>query len=243
MRSSERPLAELPRPLLFAFVLAFGVQVLMHQSNVTKASKEYRPLGKPFDAQVYARLSIGSRRLLSYLLSIRLQLHDNQAGRHVRYDQIDYLVLIEWLSQISQLNRQSEYPMMLASRIYTQTQDKPRLRSLLVFIDDQFAGQPQLHWRRQAEAILMAKHKLGDLELALEMAKRLADQPDTVQMPHWARDMHFLLLSDLNEFEAAILVVQALLKSGSITDPDELRYLKSKLSDFQQKLSETKQNR
>jgi len=112
---------------------------------------------------------------------------------------------------------------------------------LLEFIDDQFTARPQLHWRRQAEATVIAKHQLGDLELALEMAKKLAGQPDSIQMPHWARDMQFLLLGDLNEFETAMLIIQALLQSGSITDPDELRFLKIKLLYFQQKLSELKQ--
>ena len=241
MRTGERSVAGLPLPLLAGFVLAFIAQLLMHQFSVTQASREYRPLSKPFDAPVYAGLSLGSHRLMSYLLSIRLQLHDNQAGRHVRYDRINYHLLIEWLDQISQLNRHSEYPMMLASRIYSQTQDKSRLRNLLEFIDDQFTARPQLHWRRQAEATVIAKHQLGDLELALEMAKKLAGQPDSIQMPHWARDMQFLLLGDLNEFETAMLIIQALLQSGSITDPDELRFLKIKLLYFQQKLSELKQ--
>ena len=80
-----------------------------------------------------------------------------------------------------------------------------------------------------------------DLELALRLAGKLADQPAGVQMPQWARDFEFLLLAELNELEAAIAIIQALLQSGSITDSDELRFLEQKLSDFQQELFDSRQ--
>ena len=184
---------------------------------------------------------MGSQQLLSYLLAIRLQLHDNQAGKHVRYSQLDYERLVNWLDQIYQLNTQSEYPMMLASRVYSQTRDKTRLRIMLEYIDRTFMQNPQLHWRRLAEASVIAKHELGDLQLALEMAEKLSNQPASVKMPSWARDMQFILLGDMNEFETAITIIVALLQSDAVNDPDEVRFLKEKLLYFQQKLSELQQ--
>ena len=184
---------------------------------------------------------MGSQQLLSYLLAIRLQLHDNQAGKHVRYSQLDYERLVNWLDQIYQLNTQSEYPMMLASRVYSQTRDKTRLRIMLEYIDRTFMQNPQLHWRRLAEASVIAKHELGDLQLALQMAEKLSSQPASVKMPSWARDMQFILLGDMNEFETAITIIVALLQSEAVNDPDEARFLKEKLLYFQQKLSELQQ--
>ncbi|MEE8366245.1 MAG: hypothetical protein V3R76_10690 [Gammaproteobacteria bacterium] len=185
---------------------------------------------------------MGSEHLFSYLLAIRLQLHDNQAGKHIRYRKIDYSRLVNWLEQIHRLNRQSEYPMMLASRVYSQTRDKERLRIILDYIDRGFITNPQLHWRHQAEATVIAKHQLGDLELALKMAQKLSDQPASVAMPRWARDMQFLLLGDLNEFETALVIITALLQSDAINDPDEKIFLQEKLLHFQRKLSELQQN-
>ena len=91
------------------------------------------------------------------------------------------------------------------------------------------------------EASLIAKHQLEDLPLALGLAEKLAIQPDTVVMPPWARDMRFLLLAKMNEFESAIAIIQALLVSQAVHDPDEERFLREKLSDFQQKLFESQQ--
>jgi len=184
---------------------------------------------------------MGSEKLFSYLLVIRLQLHDNQAGKHVRYSRLDYERLVDWLDQIYQLNTQSEYPTMLASRVFSQTRDKDRLKIILGFIDRTFMQNPQLHWRRLAEASVIAKHKLGDLQLALQMAEKLSSQPASVVMPRWARDMQFILLGDMNEFETAITIIVALLQSEAVIDPDEARFLQGKLLYFQQKLSEFQQ--
>ena len=185
---------------------------------------------------------MGSQQLASYLLAIRLQLHDNQAGKHIRYSQLDYKRLVNWLDQIYLLNKRSEYPMILASRVYSQTRDKARLRIILEFINRTFMLNPQLHWRRLAEASVIAKHQLGDIPLALQMAEKLTSQPPSVKMPHWARDIQFILLGDMNEFEAAIAIIVALLQSEAVNDPDEARYLQEKLLDFQHKLSELRHN-
>lgn len=238
MRRGERSILEVPWPLLAGFILVLGVQLISHNYSVSDQSERYRPLARPFDATIYQGLAMGSEQLFSYLLAIRLQLHDNQSGRHIRYRYIDYYLLINWLDEIHQLNPRSEYPMMLASRVYSQTKDKQRLRLILNYIDRAFMAEPQLHWRHQAEATVIAKHQLDDLELALQMAQRLADLPQSILMPRWARDMQFLLLGELNEFESALVIIDALLKSDAVNDPDEKRFLQEKLLLFQHKLSE-----
>jgi hypothetical protein len=242
VRRSERPISSLPAILLIGFALLLAAQVYTHHVGRQQLETRYRPLGKPFGGEIYREMSMGSEQLMGYLLAIRLQLHDNQIGRHFRYSLIDYDLLIDWLEQISETSPGTEYPMLLASRIYTLTNDLGRLYKILGFVERRFDDNPQLHWRRLAEACVIAKHGAEDLELALRLARKLAAQPASVEMPQWARDFEFLLLADLNEFESAIAIIQALLQSGSIKDPDEKYFLEEKLSDFQQKLFESQQS-
>lgn len=241
MRRGERPVLGLPRPLLFGLLLLLMVQLWYHRLDQQRFETIYQPLGKPLSARAYRHAAMGSEQLLGYLLAIRLQLHDNQAGQHFRYSLIDYQVLIEWLDRITEVSPGTEYPMLLASRVYTSTGDQARLRAILGFIQRRFDDDPQLHWRRLAEASVIAKHKLQDLELALAMAEKLAQQPASVDMPNWARDFEFLLLAELNELESAIAMIQALLQTDAVHDPDEKRFLQGKLLDFQQKLFESRQ--
>lgn len=241
MRRGERPVLGLPRLLLFGFLLLLAVQLWYHRLDQQRFETGYQALGKPLSARAYRHAAMGSEQLLGYLLAIRLQLHDNQAGQHFRYSLVDYEVLIEWLDRITEVSPGTEYPMLLASRVYTSTDDQARLRAILGFIQRRFDDAPQLHWRRLAEASVIAKHKLQDLELALAMAEKLAQQPASVEMPNWARDFEFLLLAELNELESAIAMIQALLQTDAIHDPDEKRFLEGKLLDFQQKLFESRQ--
>lgn len=242
MRRGERPMLLLPHPLLLGFLVFFAVQLIYHHVGRLQFEANYRPLSKPMSAAAYRGAAMGSEQLLGYLLAIRLQLHDNQAGQHFRYSLIDYDLLVDWLDHISDIYPDTEYPMLLASRIYAQTGNHERLRKILGFIERRFDDNPQLHWRRLAEASLLAKHKLDDLELALRLAEKISAQPAEVEMPRWARDFQFLLLADLNELESAIAIIQALLQTGSITDPDEMLFLEGKLLDFQQKLFESQQS-
>jgi len=242
MRRAERPLQQLPVPLIWGFMLVLLSQLLFHHFSPAQREFRYQPLSNPLGASTYRGIAMGSEKLMGYLLAIRLQLHDSQAGRYFSYNRIEYTVLVEWLEQITSINPVSEYPMLLASRVYSQTRDKSRLRLILEFIERNFDHNPQLHWRRLAEASVIAKHQLGDLKLALRMAEKLALQPASTVMPHWARDIRFLLLAELNELESAIAIIEALLQSNAVTDSNEKRFLKDKLSKFQQELFESRQS-
>jgi hypothetical protein len=241
MKRAERPFNSLPRPLAVCFLVTLVVQIWTVQGALSAGEFVYKPLAEPFASSTYRVASMGSDRLLSYLLAIRLQLHDNQSGKHIRYEQLDYQKLTHWLNQITALNPHSEYPAMLASRVYSQTSDKQNMRLMIDFIQASFTREPQLHWRRMTEATILAKHKLGDLSLALSLAEQLTTQTLNVVMPQWARDMQFILLGELNEFEAGIAIIVAMLESGSLENADERRFLRVKLLEFQQKLLESQQ--
>jgi hypothetical protein len=111
---------------------------------------------------------------------------------------------------------------------------------MVEFIDTLFDKNPQQHWRRLTEACLLAKHQLEDLDLALRLAKKLADLPGDIKLPYWARDLKLVLLDNLGQLESAQLLILSMLKSGEIKDPDEKRFLKFRLLRIQQQLSKNK---
>jgi hypothetical protein len=241
MKRAERPFRALPLSLVLFFFVTLAMQIGIFQLSMFKSELEYKPLAEPFVSSTYRISAMGSDRLMSYLLAIRLQLHDNQSGKHIRYEQLDYKKLVSWLDQIDRLNIHSGYTAMLASRVYSQTADKKNIRLMIDFIQRSFVQNPQLNWRRMTEATILAKHKLDDLELALSLAAQLTKQPIEVVMPQWARDMKFLILGEMNEFEAGIAIIVMLLESDSVDEIDEQRFLEGKLLDFQQKLLESQQ--
>ncbi len=237
---SERPWKELPTGLwlflIAALLLQLGSQVWVHGATESR----FRSIEAPHDADSYRALSLGSDRLWSYLLLIRLQLHDAQKGRFVSYRALDYGRLADWLLALQRMNPDSDYPAFLAARVYGQIDDPERARQMVEVIRRIFAQNPQRYWRRMTEAVLIAKYRAKDLPLALELADALYRQPKTVSLPRWARDMKLIVLDEMGEDEAALRLIGSLLNSGEITDPDEKRFLLDRMSKLQQELSNTR---
>jgi hypothetical protein len=240
MHGSIRKLNQLPRLIIVGLLVSALTQIAYHRESHGSLVDRYKQLTEPASVGFYRAVSLGSDRLLSYLLLLNVQLHDNQKGRHRNYLNIDYDTLSRWLLRLYELNPKSDYPAFLASRVYSNVADKSRIRKMVEFIDTLFDKNPQQHWRRLTEACLLAKHQLEDLDLALRLAKKLADLPGDIKLPYWARDLKLVLLDNLGQLESAQLLILSMLKSGEIKDPDEKRFLKFRLLRIQQQLSKNK---
>ncbi len=227
-------------PLLILCMAVFFMLLQLELSIKQKENNKYsfQQLTKPQNVDFYRMISLGSNRLMSYLLAIGLQLHDNQKGKHVSYSRLDYDFLSQWLRTVYLLNPDSEYPAFLASRVYSQVKEKNKVRLMIQQIELMFESNPQKFWRRMTEACLLAKHQLKDLDLALNLAKQISSLPQSIKMPFWARDMKLILLDELDQNESAALLIVSLLQSGQIIDTDEKRFLEFRLSKIKQKMSE-----
>jgi len=54
-------------------------------------------------------------------------------------------------------------------------------------------------------------------------------------VPLWAKQMQVFILEDMNELEAARIMLGGLLDSGAIGDPEEARYLELHLRDLERR--------
>ncbi len=241
VQRQQRSLKNLPLPMLSALLLALLLQPAMHYFYHSRLVADYHPLAHPASVTTYRVLSLGSQKLMSYLLFLRLQLHDNQLGRNIRYRRMNYDVLSDWLLSLSRLNPQSDYPAFLASRVYSQVKDQRKVRKMVQVVEQLFDQHPALHWRRMTEACLLAKHQLKDLPYALKLAQKIANIPPSVKIPYWARDMKLVLLDELNQLQSAQLLISSMLQDGDLKDHDERRFLQSRLLRIQQKLSAQRQ--
>ncbi len=236
MNVRERPFSSLPRAVQAAFALLLMLQLVFMTFYRADQSASFETLDEPADDSVYRVVALGSERLLAYLLTIELQLHDAQSGVHLPYTKLDFERLKQWLLALHRLNPLSDYPAFLASRVYSQNPDDSKVRIMIDVIDELFKRDPQRHWRRMTEACLLAKHRLGDLPLALELARKLSRMPRDIETPYWARDMEIIVLDEMNEKESARMLISSLLQSGEITDADERRFLEHRLLKIQQEL-------
>lgn len=238
IQQQVRDLHHVPGWLLIAGLLIFTVQVSYHHLNLDQVRLDYEQLPEPPRVEVLKAMARGSERLSSYVYILIIQLHDNQKGENLSYRHLDYDRLQRWLKVIYQMNPQSDYPGFLATRVYSQVEDKQKIRKMIELVQELFEINPGQHWRRMTEACLLAKHQLQDLNLALEIAEKLANLPVSMNLPFWARDMRLILLDELSQHESAILLISSMLQSG-VEDEDERLFLQARLLKIQQSMSRT----
>jgi len=171
------------------------------------------------------RVIAASDQSFSYRLIIFwLQQFDVQAGQYVSFSSLDYQKLSGWLSALSTYEPASQYPMLLAARIYSRVSDGDRVRQMLDLIYQQYKLNPEKNWRWLAEATITAQHKLKDKKLALKYATALAEEKND-KIPFWAKDMRLLILEQMGETEQIKLLVGGLMANKLVTDVNEIRFL------------------
>src|SRR6185503_9960847 len=97
---------------------------------------------------------------------------------------------------------------------------------------------PNRRWPWLAHAALLAKHRLHDLPLARRYAAALDRYTTASDVPLWARQMEVFILEDMNELEAARILLGGLLESGRIRDADEARFLEQKLEELERRAAQ-----
>jgi hypothetical protein len=236
LSGSQRPLQAVPgwiRAALFAGLAAqLGAQAL--RPPPAAAAEDLPPAPR---AQALRAASLGEPAALSRLAVLYLQAYDLGAGNALPYQRLDYARLVQWLRAIVDTDPRSEYALFVAARVYADVADPAKCRAMLAFIHEAFLEDPNRRWPWLAHAALLAKHRLQDLPLARRYAadiERLATDPGT---PLWARQMEIFILEDMNELEAAKIMLGGLLATGRISDPQERRFLQGRLEELERKLA------
>jgi hypothetical protein len=222
----QRPIHHVPIAVWVLFALALLAQLVWHERQYQPT---YQPLTTPLPASVYSLATLGDPILAARLLDLWLQAHDNQPGVSVPFRELDYVRLVQWLDLSLQLDPQDNYPLLVASHVYSQVNDSRRVRIMLDFVAEKTLEQPQTRWRWLAHAAIKAQHELNDKPLALKYANTLAELAG-VEVPYWARDLRILILEDMGEKEAAKILIGGLLAQGEISDAAEIRFLEQRLA-------------
>jgi hypothetical protein len=144
--------------------------------------------------------------------------------------------LVGWLRAALALDPLGSYPLFAAARVFAETPDAAASRAVLEFVYQEFARDPNRRWPWLAHAALLAKHRLKDLPLARRYAAAIDRQTTSRDVPLWARQMEIFILEDMNELEAARIMIGGLLDKGEIQDPNELRFLEQRLQELETRI-------
>lgn len=224
----ERALAAVPPVVLWLLAAAFCAQLALK-------AWEPRPQARAADlppappAAMLRLMDLGEPIGLAQLLSLYLQAFDTQPGISIPFRNLDYATVVDWLDRVVHLDPPGQYPLLMASQVYTQVPDEVRQRRMLAWVEGRFREDPDRRWRWLAHAAILAKHRLGDLPLALDYAQQLNRLATGPSVPGWAKQMHIFVLEDMGEAETAKILLGGLLASGTITDEHEIHFLTERL--------------
>ena len=230
----DRPVKDVPVLIKVFLVTSLALQLFWHSLQDPVVAKA-EDLASPLSTRTYVMSSLGEPIAASKFLNLWLQAFDNQPGASISFHQLNYPRLTLWLDTILELDPKGHYPMLVAARVYGSVQDPEKQRVMMDYIFYKFNEEPNKYWRWLAHAIITAKHEIKDYTLALKYAHALAEKATGKNVPYWAKDMKIIVLEDMGEVEAARILVGALIESGEITDPYELKFLTEKIATLEEK--------
>jgi len=229
--TDTRPLGVVPAWLFVLLAAALALQIAWRAARHgdAPAASELPP---PPSAAALRLASFGEPEAAARLAMLYLQAFDFSASAATPYRNLDYARVEGWLQTILELDPRSSYPLFSAARIYAEVPDPERSRRMLEFIYREYLLDPNTRWPWLAHAALVAKHRLNDLPLARRYAQAIDRYTTATNVPLWAKQMEIFILEDMNELEAARIMLGWLLLSGRITDPAEAAFLKQRLEEL-----------
>ena len=235
----ERPLADVPRWVIGALALAVAAQIAVAALRPEpRAGAEDLP--PPPSTALLRLATLGEPVAAAKLLMLHLQSFDYRAGSRVPYRNLDYDRVVAWLDRIVDLDPSGQYPLLTASRIYAEVPDPVKQRQMLEFVYRRYLEDPNRRWPWLAHAAYIAKHQLKDLPLARRYAVALEKYTTAPDAPLWVKQMEFFILEDMNELEAAKILLGGLIASGQIRDARELALMEARLKGLEERIEAEK---
>jgi hypothetical protein len=145
--------------------------------------------------------------------------------------------LVGWWHGLQRLNPESRMVPMLMAHYYSHSQYLPDVRLLLDAMVPMIQEDRRQGWWLAIQASYLAKHRLGDVALAIDFADRaMAMSHDGT--PWWVRQMPALLRGSSGEWEDAVTMARALLETEGMPERERdfmLHFLAAQLQKIKQR--------
>ncbi len=112
----------------------------------------------------------------------------------------------------------------LAGWYFGQTFEPADLRRIVAYLSAVGARDPARNWPWLAQAVYLARHRLHDLPLALQIARHLAGLAGTAA-PLWVQQMPAFVLAQVGEREAARDLLLTILATDRDLPDDERAFM------------------
>jgi len=231
---NTRDISFVPASIWAALFLSLFVQCYWHWSSANHEIKRHE-LPVPPTTSLIRLISLDDPIPAAKWVMLWLQAFDNQPGISIPLRELNYDRVIEWLDLILDLDNRIQYPLLAAIRFYAEVLDEEKQRKMIRYVSDKFLEKPNEHWFFMAHAVYIAKHRIKDLQLALDCAKLIREYATGENVPYWAKQMEFFVLEDMGELESAKILIGGLLESGELKDSHQIKFLTQRLAEIEER--------
>lgn len=195
--------------VVLVFVFAFNV--LFWGLKTSKIKHDFTITPYPPSKFQKMILSLGDDALLYRFFATRLQFAGDTYGETIPLKNYDYKKLEKWFYSLDELDSISEYVPAIAGFYYAFSQNPQDNKYIVPYLVDFGRRDPNKNWRWLFTASNLAKDKLKDYKLAMQLADEIIDIKNS-EIPYWAKLSAVFIAKDHDPCSIARLV-QKLSKS------------------------------
>lgn len=184
----------------------------------------------PPTAGALSAMALGDNQTLYRALMLDLFLSGDGGGRLQPLRTFDYARVQGWLRVLDPLAPQADLLPSITALYYGLTPNPEDLRRMVTVLVERGRADPDHNWRWLSHAAFLARHRLDDLPLALEIAT-LAATARGPKVPLWVRQMPVFVLDAMGEAEAARLLMTSIAEAGDGVSAGEMRFMEEFISD------------
>jgi hypothetical protein len=176
---------------LYFFLLAFACQIFFWKKT-EKIHTSFDLVPPAPNAYLTSVLSLGDNEFLFRILAARLQNSGDVFAGFVALKNYDYSRVYDWMKALDRLNSRSSLVPGLASYYYAQTQKVEDNYYIVKYLDEHAMLDLDANWWWLMQAVFIAKKELKDINLAIELADKLAKN-EAKNAPFWTKYLNAVL--------------------------------------------------
>ena len=174
----------------------------------------------PGRAAIHA-LTFGDNEFYFRVLAFNLQNAGDTYGRFTALRYYDFNKLYHWFTLLDELDHKSNIIPAMATYYFSQTQNTADVRYVVDYLYNHAQADVAHKWWWLLQGIYLSMHKLGDMDLAIKMAKPLQQEG----VPVWAREMTAVVHEKRGEMEDALAIMQTIKDNVKDIPEKDLRYI------------------
>jgi hypothetical protein len=222
-------------------VLLLGVQFIFwngikfgeedNETIIWKGTSSVKPdmeiVPEPPTPAAVKALSWGDEEFYFRMSALTIQNAGDTFGRTTALTDYNYEKLYAWWKILDSLNPTSDFVPPLASYYYGSSKDGVNdIPYVVKYLREHASADPLNKWWWYSQAVYHAKHKMNDLDLALEIAEEMAERvPEEAGAPLWIRQMPAFIYEAKGEYNASCNIILNIIKNQKDVKEGEMNFM------------------